>query len=100
MYATVTLSQAKPGTLAEVARIWREQVGAELRQVPGVRAIHALSDPETSEGITVIVWDNEAAVETYLQSGQRSRILAPFADVLAAPPAPPKGYDLIYTSTE
>lgn len=100
MYATVTPFQAKPGTMEQAGRILQEQVGAMLQRVPGVRAIHSLGDPETGEGLTVILWDSREAVETYLQSGQRSQILAPLGDVLAATPSPPKGYDLIYTSTE
>jgi len=71
-----------------------------VTQPPRVRAIYALGDPETAEGIAIILWDSKAAVEAYLQSGQRSQILAPFGDVLAAPPALPKGYDLLYSSTE
>jgi heme-degrading monooxygenase HmoA len=100
MYATVTRSQAKPGTRAEAGRIWREQVGEQLRRVPGVRAIHALGDDATGEGLTVILWDSQEAVAAYLQSGQRSQLLGLFGDLLTAAPAPPKGYDLIYSSTE
>ena len=100
MYATMTRFQAKPGALAEVGRIWQEQGGAQLLRVSGVRAIHVLGDPATNEGTAVILWDTKEAVEAYLQSGQRGQVLAPFADVLAAPPAPPQGYDLLYTSTE
>jgi heme-degrading monooxygenase HmoA len=99
MYATVTQSQARPGTAAEVGRLWREQVGAQVRGVLGVRAVHVLGDDATGEGVTVVLWDSQEAVTAYLQSGQRDQILAPFAAVLAATPAPPKGYDLLYSST-
>jgi heme-degrading monooxygenase HmoA len=100
MYATVTQSQARPGTTAEAGRLWREQVGAQFRRIPGVRLVHVLGDDATGEGVTVVLWDSQEAVAAYLQSGQRDQILAPFADVLAATPAPPKGYDLLYSSTE
>jgi heme-degrading monooxygenase HmoA len=100
MYATVTQYQAKPGTLPEAGRLWREQVGARFRSVPGVRAVHVLGDDATGEGLTVVLWDSRAAVEAYVQSGQRSQILGVFGDLLTEAPAPPKGYDLLYTSTE
>jgi hypothetical protein len=38
-------------------------------------------------------------VEAYVQSDQHRQVLAPFADLFAAPPAP-EGYDLLYTAAE
>lgn len=59
-----------------------------------------LGDDATGEGITIVLWDSQDAVTAYLQSGRRSQLLAPFSDLLTAAPAPPKGYDVAYTSTE
>jgi len=98
MYATVTQYQAKPGVLPEVERVWREQLGAQVRAIPGVRTVHLLADPATNAGLIVVVWESQAAVGAYLQSDQRDRVWAAVADLLTGPSVPPAGYDVLYTA--
>jgi len=98
MYATVTRYQARPGALPEVERIWREQVGAQVRNVPGVGAVHLLADPTTGAGLIVVLWESQSAVGAYLQSDQRDAIWAAVADLLTGPSVPPEGYDVLFSS--
>ena len=96
MYATVTRYHAKPGTLPEIERLWQEQIGPNVRAVPGVRTVHLLADPATHAGLIVVLWASQAAVGAYLQSDQRDRIWAAVADLLTGPSVPPEGYDVLY----
>src|SRR5690349_17353384 len=64
MYARVVTAKARQGESREEAgAMLRERAVPVMRQQPGFRGVYWLWDPQTGEGMTVLLWDDQQAAE-------------------------------------
>ncbi len=73
MHARVTTTQAAPESADESLKVVREQVLPQARQIPGFAGVLSLVDRETGKGITVTLWESEAALRTSEEAADRLR---------------------------
>ncbi|HEY7035143.1 MAG TPA: hypothetical protein VH482_27630 [Thermomicrobiales bacterium] len=80
----ITMGQAKPGQLEELARQWRELFGVKLQTMQGFRHGHFAGDRATDHVLGVTFWDGEpdhAVIRRYLQE-----FMAQAGHLVAGPP--------------
>jgi heme-degrading monooxygenase HmoA len=78
MFARVTTSQGstEPDRAEAAQRYAQEQLLPRLRQQPGFRNWYVLLDPQTGKGISITVWDSEAAMQASEELGASTRAQA------------------------
>ena len=86
MHARVTMSQARSEAVAEAIRIVQESILPAARQQPGFRGLLHLADRGTGKGLTLSLWETEAAMWASEQSGYYREQLAKVAALLVDPP--------------
>jgi heme-degrading monooxygenase HmoA len=60
MYATVTRVQLKPDVQGEGERLWRETTLPAFKRQRGFKGAAVLWQPDTNQGMAVILWESEA----------------------------------------
>lgn len=67
MYITITTSKPTPTQLPEV-EAFLQRFLPRVQQQPGVVAVYHYVRPDQGDDGTLIIWENEAAVQTYRTS--------------------------------
>ncbi len=67
MFITITTSKATPEQFQEVEAFLHEFL-PRLKQQPGVLAIYHYARPGQGDESTIIIWENEEAVQAYRRS--------------------------------
>ena len=93
MFITITTSKATPEQLHEVETFLHEFL-PRLKQQPGVLAIYHYARPEQGDGSTIIIWENEEAVQAYRRSELLKEAIA--FEQAHHLPSTREGYPLIY----
>lgn len=93
MFLTITTSKATPEQLQEVETFLYEFL-PRLKQQPGVVAIYHYARPEQSDESTIIIWENEEAVQAYRRSDLIKEAVA--FEQAHHLPSTREGYPLIY----
>ena len=62
MYARVTTFQGSPDRIEDGLRIFREQATPAVQGQPGFRGAYVLVDRQTGKGLTLSVWESQAAM--------------------------------------
>ena len=86
MNARVTLVQALPGKLDEAISVYRDSVAPAAKQQQGCNGVYLLTDRETGKGISITLWETEAAMTMGESSGYYQQQLAKFKGIFGAPP--------------
>jgi heme-degrading monooxygenase HmoA len=61
MYARVSQVRIRPEQVPEATRIYREQVVPALKRQPGFAHAALLVQPDSGRGISITIWESEAA---------------------------------------
>lgn len=93
MFMTITTSKATPEQLQEVETFLHEFL-PRLKQQPGVLAIYHYVRPEQGDESTIIIWENEEAVQAYRKSELIKEAIA--FEQAHHLPSTREGYPLIY----
>ena len=88
MHARVTTSQARSEALEEAIRIVQESILPAARQQPGFRGLLHLADRGSGKGLTVSLWETEAAMRASEESGYYREQLDKVLTLLVAQPLP------------
>jgi heme-degrading monooxygenase HmoA len=86
MNARVTLVQISPGKLDEAIGVYRDSVAPAAKQQQGCSGVYLLTDRETGKGISITLWETEAAMTMGESSGYYQQQLAKFKGIFGAPP--------------
>ena len=86
MHARVTTSQARSEAVEEAIRIVQESILPAARQQPGFRGLIHLADRGTGKGLTLSLWETEAAMRASEESGYYREQLAKVATLLVTQP--------------
>ena len=62
MFARVTTFQEAPDRIEDSIRIFREQAAPAVQGQPGFQGAYVLVDRQTGKGLTLCVWESEAAM--------------------------------------
>jgi len=93
MFITITTSKATPEQLQKVETFLHEFL-PRLKQQPGVLAIYHYARSEQGDGSTIIIWENEEAVQAY-RTGDLIKEAIAFERAHNLP-STREGYPLIY----
>ena|SRR6185369_3878933 len=86
MYARTLVIQIQPNKLDEAVQLFQESVVPFAQQEQGFVSIMLLTDPSTGIGMSVSLWESEAALKANEASGYFQAQLAKFASLFTAPP--------------
>jgi heme-degrading monooxygenase HmoA len=88
MHARVVTVQFRPGTTDQAVRVYQESVVPAAQQEAGFKGALLLTDPETSQGISISLWESEADLLASEASGYYQAQIDRFAGVgfFAGPP--------------
>lgn len=86
MHARVVTVQIQPGKTAEAVGIYNDSVIPAAKSQPGFKSATLLTDPNTGNGISLVLWDTEADMLASESSGYFREQLAKFGGVFADPP--------------
>lgn len=86
MHARVTTVQIRLDKLDEAIGIYRDSVTPAAQQQQGFQGVLLLTDRTTGKGLSVTLWDTEAAMMAGESSGYFQQQLAKFKDIFGAPP--------------
>ena len=86
MRARVVMVRIQPDKTDEAADLYRDSVVPAGQQQPGFQGTLLLVDPDTGKGISVTMWESEAAMERSEDSGYLKEQLAKFGSLFAEPP--------------
>ena len=87
MYARMITTQLMPGKVDDAIALWRDKVTPSLTQTTGFQGAYLLGDRATGKGVTITLWDSEAAAVAMDTSGQYQQTIAMFAAMFSAPPS-------------
>ena len=73
MHARVTISQTSPDNVDLAEKVIKEQVIPAAKKVPGFTAGYWLGDRMTGRGITVTLFESEAALKESEEAGKQIR---------------------------
>ena len=93
MFLTITTSKATPEQLQEVETFLHGFL-PRLEHQPGVLAVHHYARPEQGDESTIIIWENEEAVQAYRRSDLIQEAIA--FEQAHHLPSMREGYPLIY----
>ncbi len=86
MWARVTTLQGPGGQSADDVekntQVLKEQALPAARELPGFKGLLSLADPESGKGITITIWEDEAALRKSEEEANRIRSQA--ADLTAS----------------
>jgi heme-degrading monooxygenase HmoA len=86
MYARVAQVRIQSERIDEATEIYRERVVPALVEQPGFRGALLLAQPESGRGISITLWESEAARTTSEVSGFYDAQLARFAGMFSETP--------------
>ena len=86
MNARVVMVQSQPGQRDEMIRIYQESVVPVAQQQPGFKGALLLTDRHSDKGISITLWESEAAMVAGETSGYYQEQIRKFGTVFAAPP--------------
>jgi len=93
MYARVTILSAKKGGAAEAVRIYSDSILPAARKQKGYRGSYVLVDWAEDKGITLTLWDSEAAALANEENRYYQEQLVKVMHLFAAPPVR-EGYEV------
>ena len=93
MFITITTSKATPEQLEEIETFLHEFL-PRLERQPGLLAIYHYARPEQGDESTIIIWENEEAVQAYRRSDLIQEAIA--FEQAHHLPSTREGYPLIY----
>ena len=93
MFARLTIVQARPDTIAEVTKIYEENVVPAAKSQKGYKSVYLLADRKTGKGVSISIWDSEEDAIANEQSGYYQEQVDRFKDFLTAPPVQ-EGYEV------
>ena len=86
MHARVTMVQSQRGQQDELVQIYQESVVPAAERQAGFRGALLLSDPYSDKGISITLWESEAAMVAGETSGYYQEQIRKFGTLFAAPP--------------
>jgi heme-degrading monooxygenase HmoA len=87
MHARVTTVSVQPDKVAEVTRIYNESILPAIKAASGNRSVLLLIDAATGHGLSITVWDSEAAGQAYDTSGTYREQVSKVSSYFSAPPS-------------
>jgi heme-degrading monooxygenase HmoA len=87
MQARVTTAQFAPDKLDEGIQIYRQAVSEHYRDQPGFRGALLLVDRETSQGLSIALWESRDNVLENTWGGAYLEVLEEFAGLFAVRPS-------------
>ena len=73
MHARVTISQTSPDKVDLAEKVIKEQVIPAAKKVPGFKGGYWLGDRMTGKGITITLFESEAALKESEEAGKKIR---------------------------
>ncbi len=95
MFITITTSKPSPEQLPEVEAFLHKFL-PRVQQQPGVVVVYHYVRPDKGDDSTLIIWENEAAVQAYRTSALVKEAIA--FEQMHNLPATREGYPLMYPS--
>lgn len=86
MYARLTIIQMQPDKTQEAIDLYANSVVPAARQQAGSQGTWLLVDHATGKGISISLWDTEAAMQAGEASGYYQQQVGKFGPLLAGPP--------------
>jgi len=86
MHARVTMVQVQQGQQDEVVRIFQESVVPAAQQQSGFKGALLLTDPHSNKGMSITLWESEAAMVAGETSGYFQEQIRKFGTLFTAPP--------------
>jgi len=86
MHARVVTVQIQSGKIDEAVSIYRDSVVPAAKQQKGFKGAFLLTDPTTSKGLSVTLWETQADLTAGEASGYYQEQVAKFGGVFAMPP--------------
>lgn len=86
MFARTLAVQIQPGRLDEAISVFADSVIPAAQQQSGFISVMLLTDPATSSGLIVGLWETEADIAANEANGFFQEQLAKFGSLFAAPP--------------
>jgi heme-degrading monooxygenase HmoA len=87
MHAGVVSLRFKPDKAEEAARIYRDSVVPELRQMRGFAGAYVLTNAEAGKGYIIGLWETEEDARSFESGGAYQELAARFGESLAEPPS-------------
>jgi heme-degrading monooxygenase HmoA len=86
MHARVTMMQSQRGQRDELVRIYQESVVPAAQRQPGFKGALLLTDPHSDKGISLTLWESEAAMVAGETTGYYQEQIRKFGMLFVAPP--------------
>ena len=86
MYARVVSGQYQSAKMDEGVEMFRNSLAPAARQQQGFKGILGLVDRASGKGISITLWETEAALKASEASGYYQQQLAKFAPLFSGPP--------------
>ena len=87
MHARVTTVSVQPDKVAETTRVYNESIMPAIKAAAGNRGALLLIDPASGKGLSITLWDSEAAGQAYDTSGTYREQVAKVAPFFSGPPS-------------
>ncbi|GAB3997584.1 hypothetical protein GCM10028807_42970 [Spirosoma daeguense] len=86
MFARVIQFPMHPESITEAVAYFKDSVGPELKKIEGFKNGRILTNPETSKGLMVTIWETEAHRKAAETSGFLQGVLKQMGSYFAGPP--------------
>ncbi len=86
MHAAVVNFRVRPGRMGEAVRTYVGSVLPAMREHRGFRGVFVLTDPETDEGYSIVLWETGDDAGAFETSGAYREQIARLGGVLAEQP--------------
>lgn len=87
MHADIVTLSIQPGKVEEVVGLYRDMVGAVLKQQQGFKTVYLLRGSEPNKLVVVGLWETKANSEAWVNSGDYQELMGKAVGLLAGPPA-------------
>ena len=94
MFVRFAHLEVKPDRWSEAVDLFRQTVFPMLEAEPGFMRV-VLTGDGSGRGVLMTMWQTEEHGRAYESSGEAARLMAPFADLFAAPPEI-AGYPVVF----
>ncbi len=86
MFCRASRCQTSPESLAEIARIFKEQAGPLVSRQPGFKGWYLMTKPN-GEFMTLSIWDTEEQANAWYQNPEHHQMVAQLTPLLSGAPA-------------
>ena len=94
MYASVSMTQIKPGQIDDFVSAWNRLIKPEVSKLPGIVDAYTLVNRDTHKGMTIVLYATEVDATATQTSGTYRALVAQITDFLILDTLVREGYEV------